>query len=240
MKSQLLSVALVGALGLSVFSASAINLEEMKQRFTGVESPVKALSYNLGDEAMPLKKSPSRIQMSEDPTMTVTEDGESFDYPLTFLCQINCEDIAPYDKENKLPHEGMLYFFAAIDKWIGYDSPTQNGAGEWSKGHFVVKYAKSINFETFQSCMMVDDDDQSLTEKEMEIVFSECLPDEKCIKLLGTPSSEEVANKYPDMINFLQLVAAENFPIEFEGELNLMIKPQDLGYGNWKKVVAHL
>ncbi|MBO7165528.1 MAG: hypothetical protein J6V60_05535 [Muribaculaceae bacterium] len=73
MKSQLLSVALVGALGLSVFSASAINLEEMKQRFTGVESPVKALSYNLGDEAMPLKKSPSRIQMSEDPTMTVTD-----------------------------------------------------------------------------------------------------------------------------------------------------------------------
>ena len=159
---------------------------------------------------------------------------------LTFICQINCEDIAAFDTEGKLPHEGMLYFFAAIDKWIGYDSPTQNGAGEWSKGHFVVKYAKSINFETFQSCMMVDDNDESLTEKEMEIVFSECLPDEKCIKLLGTPSSEEVAKKYPDMINFLQLVAAENFPIEFEGELNLMIKPQDLGYGNWKKVVAHL
>ena len=42
------------------------------------------------------------------------------------------------------------------------------------------------------------------------------------------------------MISFLQLTAAQNFPIEFEGELNLMIKPQDIGFGNWKKVIAHL
>lgn len=73
MKSQLLSVALVGALGLSTFSASAIDLQEMKQRFTGVDSPVKALSYNLGDEAMSLKKSPSRIKASEDPMATVSD-----------------------------------------------------------------------------------------------------------------------------------------------------------------------
>ena len=183
---------------------------------------------------------PDMPENMQYPTIEVTQDGETFDYPLTFICQINCDDIAPFDPEGKLPHEGMLYFFAAIDKWIGYDSPTCNGAGEWSKGHFVVKYAKSINFETFQTCMMVDDDDQPLTEREMEMVFSECTPDEKCLKLLGTPASAEVAGKYPDMINFLQLVATENFPVEFEGYLNLMIKPSDLGYGNWKKVVAHL
>ena len=109
----------------------------------------------------------------------------------------------------------MLYFFAAIDKWIGYNSPTANNTGEWQKGHFVVKYTKSINFETFQSCMMVDDDDQTLTEKEMDIVFSECNPEEKCIKLLGDPASAEVAGKYPDMLSLLQLTVAEKFPIEF-------------------------
>ena len=102
------------------------------------------------------------------------------------------------------------------------------------------KMEKDAIFETFQSCMMVDDDDQSLTEKEMEIVFSECADDEKCIKLLGTPASKDVADKYPDMLSLLQLTAAENFPIEFDGELNLMMKPSDLGYGNWKKVIAHL
>jgi hypothetical protein len=42
------------------------------------------------------------------------------------------------------------------------------------------------------------------------------------------------------MLSLLQLTAAENFPIEFDGELNLMMKPSDLGYGNWKKVTAHL
>ena len=125
---------------------------------------------------------PDMPENMQYPTIEVTEDGEKFDYPLTFVCQINCEDIAALDPENKLPHEGMLYFFAAIDKWIGYDSPTTNDIGEWSKGHFVVKYAKTINFETFQSCMLVDDEDQALTERELEIVFSECADDEKCIK----------------------------------------------------------
>lgn len=183
---------------------------------------------------------PDMPENMQYPTIEVTEDGEKFDYPLTFVCQINCEDIAAFDPENKLPHEGMLYFFAAIDKWIGYDSPTTNDIGEWSKGHFVVKYAKTINFETFQSCMLVDDEDQALTERELEIVFSECADDEKCIKLLGTPSDPAVAQKYPDLLNLLQIVRSENLDVEFDGELNLLMKPSDLQYGNWKKTVAHL
>jgi uncharacterized protein YwqG len=183
---------------------------------------------------------PDMPENMQYPTVKVTEEGESYDYPLTFLCQINCEDIAPFDKENKLPHEGMLYFFAAIDKWIGYDSPTENGAGEWSKGHFVVKYAKSINFETFQSCMLVDDEDQALTEREMEITFSECDDKDNCLKLLGNPSSSDVCNKYPELMNFLQIVRTNGLDLEFEGQLNLLVKPSDLGYQNWKKTVAFL
>lgn len=116
---------------------------------------------------------PDMPENMQYPTVTVTEDGETFEYPLTFICQINCEDIAPFDADGRLPHEGILYFFAALDKWLGYDSPTENGDGEWSKGHVVVKYAKSINFETFRSCMVVDDENQSLTEPEIGIDFSE-------------------------------------------------------------------
>ena len=174
------------------------------------------------------------------PTIEVTEDGETFDYPLTFICQINCEDLAAFDPENKLPHEGMLYFFAAMDKWLGYDSPTKNDSGEWTRGHFVVKYAKAINFETFQSCMLVDDEDQALTECEMEIVFSTCEDNEKCIKLLGAPASAEVAQKYEGLLNLLQIVRDTNLDVEFDGELNLMIKESDLHFGNWKKAIAHL
>ena len=183
---------------------------------------------------------PDMPENMQYPTIEVTEDGETFDYPLTFICQINCEDIAPFDPDGRLPHEGMLYFFAAMDKWLGYDSPTLNDKGEWTRGHFVVKYAKAVNFETFQSCMLVDDEDQALTEREMEIVFSNCADDENCIKLLGKPSSAQVAEKYADLGNFLQIVRDTNLDVEFEGELNLMIKESDLHFGNWKKVVAHL
>ena len=183
---------------------------------------------------------PDMPEQMEYPTLEVTEEGETYDYPLTFVCQINCEDLAAYDPEGLLPHEGMLYFFAAIDKWIGYDSPTENGFGEWSKGHFVVKYAKSINFETFQSRILVDDEGESLTEREMEITFEKCDDDLKCIKLLGTPTSESVRSDFPDMLNLLQIVRDENLDVEFEGELNAMIKESDLKYGNWKKTRTYL
>ena len=46
---------------------------------------------------------PDMPENMQYPTVEATEDGETFDYPLTFICQINCEDIAPYDKEGRLP-----------------------------------------------------------------------------------------------------------------------------------------
>ena len=175
------------------------------------------------------------------PTMEVTEDGETYDYPLTFICQINCEDIAKYDKEGKFPHEGMLYFFGAIDEWLGYESPFGNRRGEWKKGELVVKYAKTINFETFQTCMLVDDDDQALTDKELEIVFSECEDSEKCIRLLGGSSSVQVNERYPDHISLLQIVSDQICGLDFADScLNVMMKESDLGYGNWKKIKACL
>lgn len=47
---------------------------------------------------------------------------------LSFLCQINLEDAAKFDKENLLPKKGMLYFFyeAATTPW-GFD-PKDKGS----------------------------------------------------------------------------------------------------------------
>lgn len=164
------------------------------------------------------------------------------DYPLTFVCQINCEDIAKFDTEGKLPHEGMLYFFAALDQWLGYESPLENGIGEWPKGHFVVKYAKEINFETFRSCIMVDEDDNPITEPEREIEFSECADDADGIKLLGVPFYEEIRMEYPDMINLLQLDEDDELCMRFYdcGMVNLLMKESDLKFKNWKKTKAYL
>lgn len=170
----------------------------------------------------------------EYPTIEVTEDGETYDYPLTFLCQINCEDIAPFDTEGKLPHEGMLYFFAAVDKWHGFDSPTTNGVGEWAKGNLVVKYAKTINFETFNTCMLTDDDDQSLTDPELEITFSECADDADVCRILG-------ASEDGELLNFLRIPSDQTLELAFEPDgkaLNILIKESDLHFGNWKKSKA--
>lgn len=173
---------------------------------------------------------PDMPENMQYPTMQVTEEGETYEYPLTFICQINCEDIAGFDPENMLPHEGMLYFFAAVDDYTGYESPVKNPLGEWPKGRVVVKYAKSINFETFQTCMLVGDEDEQLTETELEIKFSECADDESCIKMLTS---------YPELdahISLLSMVSDNTAGLNLDGaELDVVIKDSDLRFGNWKR-----
>ena len=178
---------------------------------------------------------PDMPENMQYPTMEVSEDGEKFDYPLTFVCQINCEDIAPYDKENKLPHEGMLYFFAAIDDYLGYESPVQNPEGEWPKGRLAVKYAKAINFETFQTCMLVGDEDEQLTEPELEIVFSECADDEPGIKMLCD------GNLQPEHQTLMELVTDSVSGLDLQDrKISFIMKDSDLKFGNWKRAKAIL
>jgi len=59
---------------------------------------------------------------------------EDFEWPLYgevalgFIAQFNLTDIAPFDVENKLPHEGILYFFyeGGEEVW-GYDPKDKGG-----------------------------------------------------------------------------------------------------------------
>jgi len=110
----------------------------------------------------------------EYPTVEVTDEDGTYPYPLTFLCQIDCEDIAPLDPEGRLPHQGMFYVFAAIDEYLDYDAPYHNGLGQWDRKMVVVKYTKAINFETFRSAILVDDEDQPLTQKALKMTFEAC------------------------------------------------------------------
>ena len=183
---------------------------------------------------------PDMPENMQYPTVQVTEGGETYDYPLTFVCQINCEDIAGLDPENRLPHEGMLYFFAAIDEWLGYETPYRTIIGEWPKGYAVVKYAKSINFETFQSCQLVGDENESLTEPELEMVFEECDDQADGIKLLGLPHGWDVSAVYPEHRNLLQISGCQEAGLNFGSglSLNILMKDSDLKFGNWKRSKA--
>ena len=65
-------------------------------------------------------------------------DGETASRPLSFLCQINLEEIHPYDKENLLPKTGLLLFFYEQDsqRW-GFD-PEDEGCSR-------VYYFENVN-----------------------------------------------------------------------------------------------
>lgn len=185
---------------------------------------------------------PDMPENMQYPVMKVNEGGETYDYPLTFICQINCEDIAALDPEGRLPHEGMLYFFGAIDELLGYGSPTPTVIGEWPKGNLVVKYAKSINFETFQTCMLTGDEGESLTDPELEIVFTECADDAEGIRMFGNINNCDAGEENKDLANLLQIGedSTAGFKCENWDFLHVLIKDSDLKFGNWKKTRTFL
>ena len=166
----------------------------------------------------------------EYPTIQVTEDGETFDYPLTFVCQIDCEDIAPLDPEGKLPHQGMFYVFAAIDEYLDYDAPYHNGLGEWARKMVVVKYTKAINMETFRSAILVDDEDQSLTQPALKMTFEPCEDGADGTCLLGKSPEEGLVS----LLRISSGTAGLSFPEG--GSLSFLYDPADFAAGKWKLV----
>ena len=169
------------------------------------------------------------------PTVEVTDDDGTYDYPLTFICQIDCEDIGPLDPEGKLPHQGMLYVFAGVDEYLdGFDSPFHNGLGEWGRKMVVVKYTKAINFETFRSAILVDDEDNSLTEAPLKMTFEACADDASCTRLLGIGPDDALES----LLQIVSGTAGLAFPDQ--GVLSLQYTGKDLAAGKWKLVKARL
>ena len=105
-----------------------------------------------------------------------------------------------------------------------------------------MKYAKTINFETFQSCQLVGDGNESLTEPELEMVFEECDDDAPGLKLLGVTHGRDISEDYPEHLNLLQICESQTAGINFGSDINLnvLMKESDLKFGNWKRCKAVL
>lgn len=167
------------------------------------------------------------------------EDGSVI--PLHFICQIDCADIAPLDTAGLLPHEGMLYFFAAIDGLFGGEGPKLKG--EWPKGAAVVKYTKQINFETFQSQIQLDDEGNEIVNQPLAIRFESCGDDELCVRLLGLSPAGSAAfavNGCSDVAGDAQ-GNSDNLlllPFGVDCTLQLRLPISDIRYCNWKRVRA--
>ena len=173
--------------------------------------------------------------------LLVDDDGEEFMDPLTFICQIRCEDIASLDPEGLLPHEGMLYFFADLDYFLGdiYNSDSA-GLGLWQKKHFRVLYSPTC--ENLHTHSIVYEDGTPVGLPAEAITFSPCSEYDDSIRLLGRPYLEEVCEQMPDMISLLQVGEEDRWHLRFYdcGMLNFLITPRQLRLRQWDKTQCHL
>lgn len=186
--------------------------------------------------------------LPEDWEYPVIDDDEG-SYPLTFLCQIRCADLAKYDTKNLLPHEGMLYFFACIDEYFDddehdYQCPYFNKYGEWDRKTFKVLYSPTTdNLSTYE---IFWEDDAPAYKTEVEaITFSiddSDDDDSSEFYLLGAPSDPDVLDQCEDYINLLQVDEEDRWDLSFVdcGILNFLITPEDLKNRNFENAIVYL
>lgn len=57
-------------------------------------------------------------------------NGETLNRPLSFLAQINCEEVKKYDEDNLLPKKGILYFFYELSTMTWGFDPRDKGSAK--------------------------------------------------------------------------------------------------------------
>ena len=175
------------------------------------------------------------------PEALVTEDGDSWQDPLTFVCQIRLEDIAALDAEGLLPHEGMLYFFAALDYFLGdIEAPSYPGMGQWQPQHFRVLYAPNCEALHTHHVLAADGTPANLPAEAITFTASDANDDGQ--RLLGLPYIEDVREAMPGMLSLLQVDEDDRWGLTFHdcGTLNFLIRPDDLKKRQWDKVACYL
>ena len=148
------------------------------------------------------------------------EDGEL----LTFICQISLEDISELDSENRLPHKGIIWFFADLDYFLGdLDAPC-GGTGEWEPGTFKVLYSEGCSDLLTHEYYWEDGEPAVLPAEEM--TFEAASETDFGFKLLGLPAmTEGYENENEGLMSLLQMDEKERWGLRFFdcGTMNFMI-----------------
>lgn len=148
------------------------------------------------------------------------EDGDL----LTFICQISLEDISELDSDNRLPHKGMIWFFADLDYFLGdLDAPC-GGTGEWESGTFKVIYSED-NSDLLTHEYYWEDGDPAVLPAE-EMTFEAASETDSGFKLLGMPAmTEGYENENQGLMSLLQLDEEERWGLRFFdcGTVNFMV-----------------
>ena len=173
----------------------------------------------------------------EYPTVTASEDGETFDYPLTFICQIRMEDIRHLDHLSELPDDGMLWFFADLDYFLGDDEARCEGMGEWSADSFRVIY--SCKCTTLCTHELYWESGEPAVLPAESVTFEETEETEYCHKLLGQPAmTEGWENENEGMLSLLQIEEEDRWHLRFFdcGMVNFMIPYEAMQQQDFSKV----
>lgn len=158
------------------------------------------------------------------------DDEDSYPEPLTFICQIRLSDIAEFDPEGLLPHKGMLYFFAAIDYFLGEDSPLDlplhNYSGELIR---VIYSEQEDNLKPYE--ITWEDSDESIFRKAEAIKFgtTDGSYDVFSHGLFGE-AIDCVADCYPHLMPLLRIEEEDRWGLRFYdcGTMYFLISPDDL------------
>lgn len=175
------------------------------------------------------------------PVVHCAEDGDEWDEPLTFLCQIRCEDIAALDPEGLLPHGGMLYFFAAVDYFLGMDCPLYTPLGEWPEENVRIMYSPGC--EGLEPYEMHWDNGESVFLPAEKLDFESCGACDDGFKLLGRPYLVEVNEEYDDdFVSVLQIDGNDDWGLRFFdcGMLFLLLRKSQLLGRDWERTVGNL
>ena len=156
---------------------------------------------------------------------------ESVDWPanndgdlLTFICQIRMDEIAQFDPEGLLPHEGMMWFFADMDYFLGDMDARCNGIGEWQRDSYKVIYQKEVD-ELHTHEYYWEDGSLAVLETE-KIAFEDAGDEDFGFKLLGMPAmTEGYENENEGMLSLLQLDEEDRWVMRFfdSGTINFMM-----------------
>ena len=165
------------------------------------------------------------------------EDGDL----LTFICQISLEDISELDSENRLPHKGMIWFFADLDYFLGdLDAPC-GGTGEWEPGTFKVIYSEDCSDLLTHEYYWEDGEPAVLPAEEMtfeaasETDFGNILTALKSIRFAKTFSSSSRPDCHSAYFLCFRLWTASSFfhhPLNFSSQqLTTSLRGPDFVFG---------
>lgn len=165
------------------------------------------------------------------------DEGEDL---MTFICQIRLAEIAESDTENLLPHEGMLYFFADLDYFLGDLKAPCEGLGFWREGTYKVIYSSDI--ELLHTHIVVDENGNDACLPTEAIGFGEADDEGYGHKLLGVPFFDEVRDEAPGYVSLLQIDEDDRWNLLFYdcGMMNFLISREDLAARRFDNVKLYV